>query len=104
MRWATARLICFRELRAPLRDRRTIFMIAVLPMLLYPILGIAIVQFAVGTSENPSTIGIVGEENLPSWTPRSLGFQPGSAAAWFAVSPVQPALNGVLNAEALGRA
>jgi sodium transport system permease protein len=104
MRWSIVRLICVRELRDQLRDRRTIFMIAVLPMLLYPVLGMAVVQFAVGTSENPSTIGIVGKDDLPQWTPNSLGFQPGRIAAWFAMSPCQPALNGALNAGAMGQA
>ena len=103
MRWSIVRLICVRELRDQLRDRRTIFMIAVLPMLLYPVLGMAVVQFAVGTSENPSIVGIVGKDDLPQWTPRSLGFQPGSVAAWFAMSPAQPGLDGVLNAAAVGR-
>jgi sodium transport system permease protein len=103
MRWSIIRLICLRELRDQLRDRRTIFMIAVLPLLLYPVLGLAIVQFAVGTSESPSIIGLVGQQNLPQWSPASLGFQPASVAAWFAVTPCQPALNGCLNAEAMAR-
>ena len=94
MRWSIVRLICVRELRDQLRDRRTIFMIAVLPLLLYPVLGMAAVQFAVGTSENPSTIGIVGKGYLPQWTPRSLGFQPGSVVAWFTLSPCQPGVAG----------
>ncbi len=101
MGWSIVRLICVRELRDQLRDRRTIFMIAVLPMLLYPVLGLAIVQFAVGTSENTSTVGFVGQEYLPQLTPQSLGFQPGSVASWFNLSPCQPGLCGVLNAEAM---
>ena len=40
MRWSIIRLIWVRELRDQLRDRRTIFMIAVLPLLLYPLLGL----------------------------------------------------------------
>jgi sodium transport system permease protein len=101
MRWSIVRLICLRELRDQLRDRRTIFMIAVLPMLLYPLLGVAIVQFAVGTSESPSTVGLVGEEHLPQWNPASLGFQPAAAAAWLAASPCQPDLSGCVNALAM---
>ncbi len=101
MRWSIVRLICLRELRDQLRDRRTIFMIAVLPMLLYPILGMAIVQFAVGTSESPSTVGLVGQENLPQWNPASLGFQPATVASWFSASPLQPELVGCANALAL---
>jgi sodium transport system permease protein len=101
MRWSIVRLICVRELRDQLRDRRTIFMIAVLPLLLYPVLGMAVVQFAVGTSESSSTIGIVGKDYLPQWGPKSLGFQPGSVVAWFTLSPCQPGLAGCLNAAAL---
>src|SRR5207248_1815396 len=59
MRWSIIRLIWFRELRDQLRDRRTLFMIAVLPLLLYPVLGFAVLQFAMGFEERSSTIGIV---------------------------------------------
>src|SRR2546430_8082751 len=59
MRWSIIRLIWFRELRDQLRDRRTLFMIAVLPLLIYPILGFAVLQFAMGFQEKASTIGIV---------------------------------------------
>src|SRR5262245_16816521 len=58
-RWSIVRLIWFRELRDQLRDRRTLFMIAVLPLVLYPALGFAILQFAPGLHGRPSTIGIV---------------------------------------------
>ena len=46
MRWSIIRLIWLRELRDQLRDRRTVFMIAVLPILLYPVLGFGVLQFA----------------------------------------------------------
>jgi sodium transport system permease protein len=69
MRWSIIRLIFFRELRDQLRDRRTLFMIAVLPLVLYPILGTAVVQFAAGSGEKPSTLGIVGSSYLPHPTP-----------------------------------
>ena len=51
MRWSIIRLIWLRELRDQLRDRRTLFMIAGLPLLLYPVLGFAVLQFAVGFVE-----------------------------------------------------
>src|SRR5262245_6895962 len=38
MRWSIIRLIWFRELRDQLRDRRTVFMIVLLPIVLYPLL------------------------------------------------------------------
>ena len=47
MRWSIIRLIWLRELRDQLRDRRTLFMIVGLPLLLYPVLGFAVLQFAV---------------------------------------------------------
>src|SRR5262245_57122341 len=65
MRWSIIRLIWLRELRDQLRDRRTIFMVVVLPVLLYPILGIGVVEFALGFIEKPSTVGICGADNLP---------------------------------------
>ena len=42
MRWSIIRLIWVRELRDQLRDRRTLFMIAVLPIILYPVAGIGL--------------------------------------------------------------
>lgn len=63
MRWSMIRLIWFRELRDQLRDRRTVFMIAVLPIILYPVLGAAVIQlFAAGLAEDPVIIGIRGGE------------------------------------------
>ena len=57
-------------LRDQLRDRRTVFMIVVLPLILYPALGAVGLQFAlVGTVGKPSTIDL---------TP-NLDFQPAGA-------------------------
>ncbi len=60
MRWSIIRLIWLRELRDQLRDRRTLFMVAVLPLLMYPVLGFAVIQFALGFGANINVIGIVG--------------------------------------------
>ena len=49
MRWSIVRLIWLREMRDQLRDRRTVFMIAVLPVLLYPIAVPVVIAGAVGT-------------------------------------------------------
>ena len=46
------------ELRDQLRDRRTLFMIAVLPLLLYPVLGFAVLQFALGLADRKIVVGI----------------------------------------------
>jgi hypothetical protein len=75
-RWAIVRLIWLRELRDQLRDRRTLFMIAVLPLVLYPALGFAVLQFAPGLQERPSKIGIVrgpgGSSDFPERAPGSV--------------------------------
>jgi len=64
MRWSIIRLIWLRELRDQLRDRRTVFVMAVLPLLLYPALGFGVFQFALSYSTKSNVIGIYGSENL----------------------------------------
>lgn len=71
MRWSIIRLIWLRELRDQLRDRRTVFMIAVLPVLLYPLGGFAFLQVASTFLNQPAVVGLVGAENLHPW--RSTG-------------------------------
>src|SRR5262249_19037839 len=65
MRWSIVRVIWFRELRDQLRDRRTIFMIAVLPILLYPLVGMGVIQLFAGFIGKPNVVGILGADNLP---------------------------------------
>lgn len=64
MQWSKVKLIYFRELRDQLRDRRTLFTIAVLPILLYPLLGMSFLQVAQFTREHRSTICFIGAEDL----------------------------------------
>ena len=66
MRWRNVGLIFRREVLDQLRDRRTLFMIAVLPLLLYPALGIGMVQLTVLFSEQPRTVVILGTKELPA--------------------------------------
>src|SRR5262245_54346551 len=87
MRWPIVRLIWLRELRDQLRDRRTVFMIAVLPVLLYPVLGFGVLQFAVGFLRHPGVVGIYGSEHLPVVTPYSAAGSPVSALAWLSLTP-----------------
>jgi sodium transport system permease protein len=87
MRWSIIRLIFLRELRDQLRDRRTIFMIVVLPILIYPLIGMAVMQFAVGLVDRPCLVGIAGSENLPRLRPTSHGFNPFPDAAWMTLTP-----------------
>jgi sodium transport system permease protein len=66
MNWLNVRLIFLREVRDQLRDRRTLFMIAVLPLLLYPALGIGMLRMTLLFTEQPRTVVILGEQHLPS--------------------------------------
>src|SRR5262245_3260650 len=75
MRWSIIRLVWLRELRDQLRDRRTLFMVLVLPILLYPALGFAVLKFARGFSERPNIVGIARGpgESFPVRTPPGAG-------------------------------
>jgi sodium transport system permease protein len=63
--WTNVKLIFLREVRDQLRDRRTLFMIAVLPLLLYPALGIGMMQLTTTFREQPRTVVVVGARDLP---------------------------------------
>ena len=65
MRWSNVKLIFTRELRDQLRDRRTLFTVLVLPLLLYPLMGMALLQVSQFMREHPTKIWVVGLENLP---------------------------------------
>jgi len=60
MNWLNVRLILGREIRDQLRDRRTLFMIVVLPMLLYPLLGMSFFQVTQFMREHPNSVLVVG--------------------------------------------
>ncbi|REK27685.1 MAG: CPBP family intramembrane metalloprotease [Planctomycetota bacterium] len=64
MSWPNVRLIFLREMRDQLRDRRTLFMIAVLPILFYPLLGVSFFQIAQFLKKHESRVLIVGEESV----------------------------------------
>jgi sodium transport system permease protein len=81
MNWSNVKLILHREVRDQLRDRRTLFMIAVLPLLLYPLLGMSMFQVMQFVSEHPTHVLIIGAEELPD-SPRLIdGHQ--FDQAWF---------------------
>ena len=69
MKWANVGTIFRREARDQLRDRRTLFMVFVLPILLYPLLGMGIVQFTVMLEQKPKRVIVVGAESLPDAPP-----------------------------------
>jgi sodium transport system permease protein len=64
MNFSNVKLILAREVRDQLRDRRTLFMIFVLPVLLYPLLGTAYFQMFQFQTRNSITVQIVGGGQL----------------------------------------
>lgn len=65
MNWSNVKLIFFREVRDQLRDRRTLFMIFVLPLLMYPLLGMSFFQMAQFVNEQATNVLILGADQLP---------------------------------------
>ena len=57
-------MIYAREMTDQLRDRRTLFTIAVLPILLYPIVGMLLLQIVQFTQQHPTSVCIVGTDHL----------------------------------------
>jgi len=66
MKSSNVRLILAREVRDQLRDRRTLFMIFVLPMLLYPLLGTAFFKMDQFRTQKPMTVLVFGGGQLAS--------------------------------------
>ncbi len=65
MRWPIVRLIAYREARDQLRDRRTMFLILGLPLLMYPLfIGVGTV-FVSMLKDKKLEVGVVGAEFLP---------------------------------------
>ncbi len=64
MNFSNVKLILAREVRDQLRDRRTLFMIFVLPVLLYPLLGSVFVKMRQFHSEKPMSVLVFGGAQL----------------------------------------
>ena len=47
MNWRNVKLIFWREVSDQLRDRRTLFMVILLPLFLYPIMGVGMMEMTV---------------------------------------------------------
>jgi sodium transport system permease protein len=60
MNWSIVKLILAREIRDQLRDRRTLFMIAVLPILLYPLLGMSALQVTQFMRDHAIRVLVIG--------------------------------------------
>ncbi|MCC6509614.1 MAG: CPBP family intramembrane metalloprotease [Pirellulaceae bacterium] len=65
MNWRHVHLIYLREMRDQLRDRRTLFTITVLPLLLYPLLGMLMMQVAQFKRDQSVRVRVVGIEHWP---------------------------------------
>ena len=65
MKWRNVRLIFSRELRDQLRDRRTLFTVAVMPMLLYPLMGMALLQVGQFMRQYPTQVWLINTRHLP---------------------------------------
>ncbi len=69
MKWSNVKLIFAREVRDQLRDRRTLFMIGVLPLLLYPLLGMSFFQVTQFMREHAIRVLVVGAPTSPDLPP-----------------------------------
>lgn len=65
MSWKNIKLVFLREVRDQLRDRRTLFMITILPVLLYPMLGLGIVQMMLTFTEQQRVVVVLNADQLP---------------------------------------
>lgn len=65
MRWPVVRLIAGKELRDLIRDRRTVMLVLVLPVILYPLFGAVGCLFVFSLLRQPAVVGVVGAEHLP---------------------------------------
>ena len=63
--WKNVWLILHREVRDQLRDRRTLFMVLILPIMLYPGLGIGMLQMTMYFTEQPRQVVILNAGELP---------------------------------------
>jgi sodium transport system permease protein len=92
MRWSNVRTIFLREIRDQLRDRRTIFMVFVFPVLLYPLLGLGMAQLAASFQTKARRVVVVGADALPErqWRAIAAATQvgPGHILAPLGIGPV----------------
>jgi|YNPBryunderm2012_1023409.scaffolds.fasta_scaffold00085_4 sodium transport system permease protein len=69
MNWRHVWLVFCREVRDQFRDRRTLFMMVVLPLLLYPLLGMSLFQIRQFVQEKAIRVLVVGIEHLEGVEP-----------------------------------
>ncbi len=69
MKFVNVKLIVAREIRDQLRDRRTLFVIVVLPILLYPLLGMSLFQVSQFLREQSVRVLVLGADDLGDLPP-----------------------------------
>ncbi len=69
MNLKTINLVYQRELRDQMRDRRTLFTVLILPILIYPLLGLSMLHISQFSSAEPCRIWLIGADHLPSDSP-----------------------------------
>jgi sodium transport system permease protein len=69
MNWSNVRLILAREIRDQLRDRRTMFMIFIVPILTYPFLGMIGLEMSQFVQQKSTRVLVVGASRLPAEPP-----------------------------------
>ncbi|QDU76610.1 ABC-2 family transporter protein [Bremerella volcania] len=65
MNWDNVKLILKRELRDQARDRRTLFSVIGLPVLLYPLMGLMVLQVMQFRQTHPTRLRVIGLNELP---------------------------------------
>ena len=91
MRRSVVRLIAAREARDQLRDRRTMFLILGLPVLMYPLFVGVGLGFLLILKDKTLTVGVVGLDHLPPPPPDITPVAGGAAGAAFRAASI-PAL------------
>ncbi len=78
MNWTNVGLIFRQSLLAQMRDRRMVLLYVVLPLMIYPIIGLAAFQVSQFVHETPLTVRVYNIEDLPPGTPllEGTGFVP----------------------------
>ena len=82
MNWSAVRLITIREGLDLLRDRRSVILLLLLPIILYPAFALIGFYFAVSMMEHVSKVGVVGIDALPQ-----PAIPAGMVGTWWTISP-----------------
>jgi sodium transport system permease protein len=93
-RWPVVRLIAARELRDQLRDRRTLFLVLGLPVLMYPLfVGVGLL-YAAAVKDKKLVVAVAGAEHLPGPRPDLTAVAGGAAGHAAAAREFPPLLAG----------